>query len=244
VEGFFYIAVVDPSAPGGIKEQRIAVSGVADGSQVNFSNMVGWVARASWGGFTLTVPGNGGYLAQEHFRSVDTDAVNSAISALHQNAGQAQAVQAAAQQRANVATELDDAETRLQNDLNLRPDRLNSIVEAKADVSRAEAQIQKANDNIAARQADVVDAQKVADDAKAVAVTGADFGHVGALQGEVGAKEGEVGAARGELGAAQGQLSAAQSRLDFARGQLSSLDARIAQLRQIISRDKAFLHIP
>jgi hypothetical protein len=58
VAGFIYSVIADPSAPNGLKDTRINVSGVTDGSRVNFregqgafSSTLGWIARPSGDGF-------------------------------------------------------------------------------------------------------------------------------------------------------------------------------------------------
>jgi hypothetical protein len=127
VAGFVYTVNSDPTVPGGFKESRINVSGVTDGSQVNFregqgafSSTLGWIARAGGNGFSMSYPGNGGYLATRNYQRVSPDDVNGAISYLHQAVGRAQAQQAIVNQRVAVQNELADATIRLQQNESAR----------------------------------------------------------------------------------------------------------------------------
>ncbi len=112
VAGFIYSVVADPSAPNGVKETRINVSGVTDGGRVNFrqgqgafSTTLGWIARPSGDGFDLSYQANGGYLVKNHFRSVSSDDLNTAIVSLRRTIYSARAEQAQMQQHAQVQAE-------------------------------------------------------------------------------------------------------------------------------------------
>jgi hypothetical protein len=249
VAGFLYGLRADPTAPDGIRETRINVSGTTDGDRVNFrqgegvfSTTLGWSAVADGNGFNMSFQATGGYLQHEVFERASNETINAAIATFRMSIGQLRAANAAVQQRTNVQSELADSTMRLERDIGLRPSRLQAIIAAKAAVARADAQEAAAENEIAAREADVVTAQHIADDAKATATTGEELAHVGSLQADVGARQADVGGAQADLGSAHASQSSANYQLAQARRDNAALEARIAQLRQIIARDKAYLH--
>jgi len=249
VAGFLYGLRPDPTAPDGIRETRINVSGTTDGDRVNFrqgegvfSTTLGWSAVADGNGFDMSFQGTGGYLQHEVFERAGIEKINAAIATFRMSLGRVQAANAAVQERSNVQSELADSTRRLERDIGLRPSRLQAIIEAKAAVARADAQAVAAQNKIAACEADVVKAQQIADGAKANATTGEEMAHVGSLQADVGARQADVGGARADLGSANAAQSSANYQLAQARRDNAALEARIDQLRHIIARDRAYLH--
>ena len=248
VAGFYYSVAADPTASGGIKETRVNVSGVTDGNRVNFrqgqgafSTTLGWVARNTYGGFSLNFPSNGGYLGEAQFRRTSVDEVNVAISSLRQAVGQQRQLQAATQQRAQLENEIEDSQRRLDVNFYKRPAILKAMVAAKAAVRKAEGEVARANADMAAREADVVTAQRAVDAADAIATTNDDRVKVNDLRVVVNDRRSDVNTARSNINTAQSDLRSAQFDLDSAHRDLAALDARIVQLRQIVARDKQYV---
>lgn len=106
VAGFLYIVLADERSPAGVRETRVNVSGVTDGTRVNlregqgtFSTTLGWVARSTYGGFIVSFPTNGGYLREAQYHRTSPAEVNDAISDIRHAADQQQQLQAAEEQR-------------------------------------------------------------------------------------------------------------------------------------------------
>ena len=246
VAGFFQAEQADASAPDGVKETRINVSGVTDGDRINFrqgegmfSTTLGWDARSNGNGFTLTFQTQGGLLGSNQFTPASNESVNAAIINLRQSIGQVRQQQAVYEQRANLHSEIIDSEIRIQKNLNNRPRILQAMIKAKAALAKGKNEVATANQEMINRQAEQNRQQAMIDDAAKTASTPDEYSHVNDLRQIVNDDRGKVNDARGDLNSANGDVRSAQEDLDSAHRDLRNLDDRIAELRGIIRRDIA-----
>ncbi len=249
VAGFVYSVVADPSAPNGVKETRINVSGVTDGGRVNFrqgqgafSTTLGWIGRPSGDGFDLSYQANGGYLVTNHFRSVSSDDLNRAIVSLRRTIYNARAVQTQMQQRAQVQAEYYDAMRRLKSGVADRPPLVTAIMTAKQSIRKAQQQQATANDAFTKANAAVDEAERNAEAAAATAQTADDRQHASDLRQVTSDRRQDVSNARQQLSDANFAMQNAQGQLTDATRELARFDERVRQLQQIAQRDKAFLN--
>ena len=248
VAGFFYGLVADPRVRGGVAEKRINVSGLSDGYHVNFregqgdfSSTLGWIAKTSNSGFSLTFPSNGGYLNDEEFSRASTDQLNAAILNLRQNVARDQNIQASNDLQARAQRELTFAETRLERDLSDRPRLLEALIKAKAALREAQSKLDAANTQIAARQADADKAKAISDSADAAAQTFDDRQRANDLRLAANDKRLQVSTAKTDAFTVSLDVNSAQNDLDSAHRDLASTDAEISKLRQAISVVKKYL---
>jgi len=189
VAGFYYSLANDPTAPDGLKEVRINVSGTTNGGRVNFregqgafSTTLGWVATPNGDGFDLQFQSNGGYLAENPFVRSSAGTVNSAIARLRQAVALRNQTQYAAQQREQVTTNLTNAEVTVLNERARRPQLLAAIEAAKSAYNSALTTAVGAQSEYDRRNSDVTAADATAQAAQDAAQTPDDRQHASDLR--------------------------------------------------------------
>lgn len=237
--GYFQVVSLDSTSPDGLKRINYHVTGSVSGSRAvlyveGFSQLT---ADLTWNGFTADIPQQSGQIAQAQFRHSSVSEVNRLIAGITtygQNS----------KYYANTQAELADSQTRLSNDLyTYRPQILNAIIAAKKKLAAALVKKQRADAKVVERQQIAAQAHKVADDAKAAAVTNDEQYAANDLQYKANSADYDVNSAKYDVNSAVYDVNSATSDLSSAKADLVHIDARIGQLRQIISRDKTILHI-
>ncbi len=248
VSGFYYAIAADSRLIEGLKESRINISGISDGNTVNFregqgdfSSTLGWAARASWNGFNLSFPTNGGYLNEEKFTRSSASDLNIAISSLRQSVGQRQAYEATVEQSIKARNALQSAQNQLAHDLAQRPEYLQAMIKAKAELRKAQGELDHANSVAATKQAEYDDAKQKADEANDTAETPDEHTRVNDLRLIENDRNVQLFTAKTDVFNAKSDTYNAQNNLNSAHRALSSLDSQIVTLHQVINRISQYI---
>ncbi len=239
--GYYQVVSLDSGSADGIRRTSFRVSGIESGSRLvlNLSGpeSYSWVANLDGGGFVLDEPLSSGQIRQVSFHVSSISEINRLVYSLTRYGN-------AAKYYSNVRAELSDSQTRLSNDTNYyRPRILDDMRKAKAELSKALAEQTRADQGLSAKKAIAKQKHAIANQARQAAQSSDEQVKAGDLEVEAGSADVDVGSAEVTVGSANVDVQSANNDLMRSRSDLRQIDARIAQLRQIISRDKAALHI-
>jgi hypothetical protein len=239
--GYYQIVSLDSNSADGVRRMSFRVSGAETGSRL-LLNLSGpesysWVANLDGSGFVLDVPLSSGQIKQVSFRASSISEINRLVYSLTLYGN-------GTKYYSNVRAELADSQTRLSNDTNYyRPRILEDMRKAKAELANALKEQVKANQNLSDKEAIARQKHATADQARQAAQSSDEQVRAGELAADAGSADADVGSAEANIASATVDVQSANNDLTSSRNDLRQVDARIAQLRQLISRDKAILHI-
>lgn len=251
--GYYQLVVSDAGQPDGVRRQHTDLNGSAGASSVVLylgrnvlSSGSRWTAQTSGSGLLVSIPQESGQIAQFDFRRSSVAEVNSLVGDFtnHLSRAKAEADSRAAQARyyANAYNELTDAQERLANNLNLRPDELKTIVLRKAELRKAEQAKQDAETEVERLKIVAAEKHREADVAAAAATTQDEAPAARDLAYNARSADYDVRSAEYVVRSKQYDISSAKQSLQWAKDALQQRDARIAELRRIIAKDKVIVN--
>ncbi|HKU68296.1 MAG TPA: hypothetical protein VJP85_11025 [Candidatus Baltobacteraceae bacterium] len=243
ITGYLQTVAVNTNYSDGVNRQNYSVSGSVNGSRAVLRIASGlssyqWTADISWGGFTVSIPMQSGQISQVYFHRSSVAEVNRVVASLNTSGK-------TVKYYANTQAELADSQTRLSNDVNYyRPRILNEIIAAKKKLAAALEKKKQADAKLVEKQQIAAQAHQAANAAKAAAVTNDEQYAANDLEYKANSADYDVNSAKYDVNSAQTDVTWAENDLKSAKDDLVKVDARIAQLRGIIGRDKLVLHVP
>lgn len=251
--GYYQSVSSNLNQPEGVERHHTDLNGSAGSSGVvlylgrsALSSGSRWTAQTNGSGFLVSIPQESGQIAQYVFRRSSVAEVNSLVADFtnHSRRAKAEADSSAAQARyyANAYSELTDAQARLGNNLRIRPDDLKTIVARKRDLRKAEQARTDAEAEVERRKAIAAEKHQEADAAKAAATTQEETYAAQNLEYKAQSADYDVQSAEYVVQSKQYSIDSAKQSLQWAKDALQQRDARIAELRGIIVKDKRIVN--
>ena len=226
--GYYQVVASDQSSSDGVRRNNFNVSGSLRGSRavLTVGPSYRWTADVGWNGFTASVPMNSGQISEVFYRRSSVAEVNRLVASITSSGN-------TAKYYSNTQAELADSETRLSNDVNTYRPRILGAAETSERESKA------------SRPESYCPTETCGSRCRQEIRTHGRRTHASLeMESDATIADSNVTIATSDLQIAGWNVDSAQRDLQSAENDLVKMDARIAQLRGIISRDKAILHAP